>query len=115
MVDELFAHAGNMNPEDADVERERSYVRAMEVEQKLGGLMNGLEDCVSDLNASQERMISIGSGKGNEDGGGDIAKILQILNAHHDTLSVLESTAKSVENDVGLVGRALAQDGVSSM
>lgn len=102
-MDDLFEAQKHLVPEDGDLERERAYQRALDVETKLSSMQMSLKDTVDDLNRSMERV----AGNSGENGGEGM-QILQILNAHLDTLTWLEGTGKSLEEDVALVGRALA-------
>mmetsp|Transcript_9546 Transcript_9546/g.23337 ORF Transcript_9546/g.23337 Transcript_9546/m.23337 type:complete len:385 (+) Transcript_9546:113-1267(+) len=112
-VDELFAAQSNVRVEDADVERERSYERAIEVDHKLDAMGGALRHVVNDLNAAQERVWSSSSGVG---GGGErkdeeVGKIIGVFNAHHETLAHLESKARGVESDLAMITQVLAKSG----
>lgn len=69
-VDELFAAQSNVSVEDADVERERGYERAIDVDSKLDRMNVALNGVVSDLNAAQERVWSSSSNGGRKGRGG---------------------------------------------
>ncbi|KAL7525109.1 hypothetical protein ACHAXR_000860 [Thalassiosira sp. AJA248-18] len=109
-VDELFAAQSNINVEDADVERERSYERAIEVDNKLDQMNTVLTNVVSDLNAAQERVWS-SSGSREEGKDEEVGKIIGVFNAHHETLAYLESKARAVEADMAMIGQVLANSG----
>ncbi|KAL3784056.1 hypothetical protein ACHAW5_004141 [Stephanodiscus triporus] len=102
-VDELFAAQSNPLPLDADVERERSYERAIEVDNKLDVMNSTLRHVVNDLNAAQERVWSSSLGVDGDDN--EVGKIIGVFNAHHETLACLESKARSVRR-WGVVPRA---------
>ncbi|KAL3827080.1 hypothetical protein ACHAXA_002315 [Cyclostephanos tholiformis] len=112
-VDELFAAEGNSHPLDADVEREKSYQRAVDVDTKLDVMNSTLRHVVSDLNAAQERVWS--SSLGGRGGGGgandEVGKIIGVFNAHQETLACLEIKARSVENDLAIIGQVLTKSG----
>lgn len=112
-VDELFAAQSNVRVENADVERERSYERAIEVDSKLDGMANALNAVVNDLNAAQERVWSSsgGGGGGVESKDKEVGKIISVFNAHHDTLAFLEGKARGVESDLAMIGQVLAKSG----
>lgn len=112
-VDELFAAQINPLPLDADVERERSYERAIDVDNKLDVMNSTLRHVVNDLNAAQERVWSSSLGGGESNGGGnnEVGKIIGVFNAHHETLACLESKARGVEIDLAMIGQVLAKSG----
>ena len=112
-VDELFAAQSNPLPLDADVERERSYERAIDVDNKLDVMNSTLRHVVNDLNAAQERVWSSSLGGGDSNGGGnnEVGKIIGVFNAHHETLACLESKARGVEIDLAMIGQVLAKSG----
>lgn len=110
-VDELFAAQSNVTVESADIEREKAYERALEIDSKLGQMGNVLENVVSDLNAAQERVWSSSSGADGEGKDEEVGKIIGVFNAHHETLAYLENKARAVESDLVLVGQVLAKNG----
>eukprot|EP00986_Skeletonema_menzelii_P015421 scaffold11724_cov148-Skeletonema_menzelii.AAC.6 len=108
-VDELFAAQSKVSVESADIEREKAYERALEIDSKLGQMGNVLENVVSDLNAAQERVWSSSSdGEGKDE---EVGKIIGVFNAHHETLAYLENRARAVESDLVLVGQVLGKNG----
>ena len=111
-VDELFAAQSGISVQDADIERERAYERALEVDSKLGQMNNVLENVVSDLKATQERVWST-SGRGHDGYGKDeeVGKIIGVFNSHNETLAQLEAKARTLEADVTMVGQVLARSG----
>jgi nuclear pore complex protein Nup62 len=108
-VDELFAAQSGISIQDADIEREKAYERALEVDYKLEQMGNVLENVVSDLNAAQERVWS--SSRGEETKDEEVGKIIGVFNAHHETLAYLESKARAVEADMMMVSQVLAKSG----
>lgn len=100
-LDELFTGHGGLRPEDADVERERAYQTAIDIGGRLNDVNTVLNTVVGDLNGVYERE----EGQGEE----DLGSILGILNAHYETLSWLEGSARSVEEDVANIGRVLGE------
>jgi uncharacterized membrane protein YgcG len=128
-VDELFAAQVEVRVGDADIEREKGYERAIMVDNRLDAMDATLKRVVNDLNAAQERVWSslggggggsTGSNLGGGDGGGggshhpqhdEVGKIIGVFNAHHETLACLEGKARSVENDLAMIGKLLAKSG----
>ena len=112
-VDELFASQSNVNVQDSDIEREKSYERAIIIDKKLDGMVSTLNHVVNDLNAAQERVWSASSSGGGEGGKNDeeVGKIISVFNAHHDTLAYLEGKARSVESDLRMIDQVLAKSG----
>ena len=111
-VDELFASQSNVNVQDSDIEREKSYERAIIIDKKLDGMVSTLNHVVNDLNAAQERVWSAsssGGGEGKNDE--EVGKIIGVFNAHHDTLAYLEGKARSVESDLRMIDQVLAKSG----
>lgn len=106
-VDEMFAAQSNITIEDADVEREKSYQRALEVDDKLTQMTGKLEAVVNDLNSAQERALNSGR-EGTND---EVGKIIGIFNAHHETLAVLDNKARAVEADMATLSQVLARSG----
>lgn len=107
-VDELFAAQSKVSVESADIEREKAYERALEIDSKLGQMGNVLENVVSDLNAAQERVWSTSDGEGKDE---EVGKIIGVFNAHHETLAYLENRARAVESDLVMIGQVLAKNG----
>ncbi|EJK51184.1 hypothetical protein THAOC_29666, partial [Thalassiosira oceanica] len=102
-----FAAQSNITIEDADVEREKSYQRALEVDDKLTQMTGKLEAVVNDLNSAQERALNSGR-EGTND---EVGKIIGIFNAHHETLAVLDNKARAVEADMATLSQVLARSG----
>lgn len=115
-VDELFAAQaqGDVRVGDADIEREKAYERAIDVDNRLDAIDSTLRRVVNDLNAAQERVwTSMGSsrGGGGEDSHNEVGKIIGVFNAHHETLACLEGKARSVESDLATIGEMLTKSG----
>ena len=113
-VDELFAAQSNVNVQDADIEREKSYERAIDVDNKLDGMVSSLQHVVNDLNAAQERVWSasgVGGGGEGKENDEEIGKVIGVFNAHHNTLAYLESKARGVESDLAMIGQVLSKSG----
>ena len=108
-VDELFASQSHLVPEDADVEREKAYANAIDIDGRLAGMNDGLRSILGSLEAAQERAFATGAGGDGADG--DVGQILATMNANHDILAHLEAAARRIEGDVGAVGMALSQGG----
>eukprot|EP00978_Attheya_sp_CCMP212_P017463 scaffold46537_cov44-Attheya_sp.AAC.3 len=100
-VDQLFAAQSHVVPEDADVEREVAYVRATQVEARLSGLTQTLDRTVHDLHVAQQRSSQ-------EQSPGEVGQILNVLNAHHDSLAQLEMASHAIETDVAMMNRSLS-------
>jgi nuclear pore complex protein Nup62 len=110
-VDELFAGRSNIRVEDADIERERSYERAIDVDNKLDSMSSTLRHVVNDLDAAQERFWSSSLRSNGEGGDDEVGKIIGVFNAHHETLGHLESKARSLESDLTMISQVLAKSG----
>ena len=109
-VDELFAAQSGISVQDVDIQRERAYERALEVDSKLGQMNNVLENVMGELNAAQERVWSMARG---HDGhvNDEVGKIIGVFNSHNETLAQLEAKARNLEADVTMVGQVLARSG----
>jgi len=110
-VDELFAGRSNIRVEDADIDRERSYERAIDVDNKLDSMCSTLRHVVNDLDAAQERFWSSTLRSNGEGGDDEVGKIIGVFNAHHETLGHLESKARSLESDLTMISQVLAKSG----
>ena len=108
-VDELFASQSHLVPEDADVEREKAYANAIDIDGRLAGMNDALRSILGSLDAAQERAFATGAGGDGTDD--DVGQILATMNANHDILAHLEAAARRIEGDVGAVGMALSQGG----
>jgi chromosome segregation ATPase len=97
-VDDLFDRRRSRTPDDADLERERMFQLAIDVDQQLSGMLGTLKGLVQGLNDSFDRANSSGS---------TVSKVVKILNAHQQALHWLETTSKKVEADLGTVNRQL--------
>jgi nuclear pore complex protein Nup62 len=100
-VDELFASTQSfLMPADADFEREMAYKMAHDVDIRLQTLHFALEDKLTKMDETQEQAMS---------GLGDVAKIVQVLNQHQNSLAALEDAGRRMEHDIGQVNRVLLQ------
>jgi nuclear pore complex protein Nup62 len=100
-VDELFASTQSfLMPADADFEREMAYKMAHDVDIRLQTLHSELEDKLTKMDETQERAMS---------SLGDVAKIVQVLNQHQNSLAALEDAGRRMEHDIGQVNRVLLQ------
>jgi len=97
-VDNQFAQHSGRAPEDADVERNSLYSLAADTDQKLGAMLNTLNSLAKDLNANFENQM---------DESNPVSRILKILNAHHQSLSWLESNSKALDQEVATLGRQM--------
>jgi len=118
-VDELFASQVDVRVGDADIEREKGYERAIDVDHRLDSIDATLRRVVNDLNAAQERVWSSlgssggsgGSGIGGGEAHDEVGKIIGVFNAHQETLACLEGKARGVESDLATIGKLLAKSG----
>jgi nuclear pore complex protein Nup62 len=112
-VDELFASQVDVRVGDADIEREKGYEHAVDVDNRLDSIDATLRRVVNDLNAAQERVwSSLGSSGGiGGDSHDEVGKIIGVFNAHQETLACLEGKARDVESDLATIGRLLAKSG----
>ena len=76
----------------ADVERERTYVMAVDLDRELLAMGKQLAAVVEDLNLSQKKQ---------EVGSSAVSKILSILNVHHRSLEYIDSKADRIADDIG--------------
>lgn len=97
-VDELFGAQSHLMPADADMERESTYKMAHDVDLRLLELQSSLQTTLQQMDAAQERALT-----------GDVAKIVQILNQHQNSLAVMEDAGRRMEHDIAQVNRVLAQ------
>lgn len=110
-VDELFAAQSHTHVGDADVEREESYERALDLDTKLTQMNGVLTNVVNDLNAAQERVWSSSGSRADGKKDEEVGKIIGVFNAHHETLSCLEGKARAIESDLAMIGQVLAKAG----
>jgi len=95
-VDALFAAQSHLVPIDADMEREAAYKTAATIQQRLQGLEDSLQATMAQMDAA------VGGGLT-----GDVAKIVQILNEHQNSLAALEDMGRRMEHDLAQVNRVL--------
>ena len=89
-VDEAFAARKGQSPQDSDLQRERACQRLIDADHRLASSRTTLDDIVTDLNASSERSNAEGS----------LGQIVQILNAHYNTLTFLEEESRGLEREI---------------
>ncbi len=77
---------------------------AVDVEQQLSTMLGTLKGLVQSLSDNLD-----GSNENGEagDGSGAVAKILKILNAHHQSLQWLDTSATKIEVELAAVSRQL--------
>jgi len=97
-VDAVFAAQSHLVPIDADMEREAAYKTAATIQQRLQGLEDSLQATMAQMDAA------VGGGLT-----GDVAKIVQILNEHQNSLAALEDMGRRMEHDLAQVNRVLGQ------
>ncbi len=113
LVTTTFSHRiSNLNynsfkshpPGEADLEREYMFELAIDVEQQLSTMLGTLKGLVQSLNSNLD-----GSNENGEMGGGSgaVAKVLTILNAHHQSLQWLDTSATKIEAELAAVSRQL--------
>ena len=93
-IDGAFASRSSMAPQDSDLQREQAYQRLIDAEHRLSSVTSSISGIVGDLNAAGERNNAEGS----------LGQIVQILNAHYETLTFLERSSKNIENEISLIG-----------
>ncbi|GMH98187.1 hypothetical protein TrST_g836 [Triparma strigata] len=96
LIDSAFSATRSQEPTDADVQRERSYQRVIDVDHRLRSILQALSATVRDLNESEEADVSKE---------GSVGQIVKILNAHHETLGWLEGKARGVERELNDLNR----------
>ncbi|CAM9737055.1 unnamed protein product [Chrysoparadoxa australica] len=97
-VDGLFKKNQSRVPDDADVEREQTYQLAIDLDQQLTTMLGTLRDVVKGLNESFSAQ---------SDSSSTVVKIIKVLNAHHHSLSWLETSAKKLQVEVGSASREM--------
>lgn len=102
-VEEMLANQSDLTPEEADVERERAYALAIECTNRLQSTENRVDHIRKDLKGAQEK-----AWKKNEHGDQDVAKIVDWLNEQYDMMSDLEMVAKTLEEDLRVIGSELS-------
>ena len=102
-VEEMLASQSDLTPEEADVERERAYALALECNSRLESSENRVDVIRKDLKEAQER-----AWKKNEHGDQDVAKIVDWMNQQYDMMSELEVVARTMEEDLRVIGRELS-------
>ncbi len=100
----LYDPVKSRPPGEADLEREYMFELAIDVERQLSTMLGTLKGLVQSLNDNLD-----GSNEHGEagDGSGAVAKILKIINAHHQSLQWLETNAMKVEVELAAVSRQL--------
>ncbi len=76
---------------------------AIDVEQQMSTMLGTLKGLVQSLNDNLDG--SNEHGKAGEGGSGAVAKILKIINAHHQSLQWLETNATKIEVELTAVSR----------
>lgn len=97
-VDELFEKQADYSQIEADVERERAYTTAAQLEADIQMLLESLEATMQDLKSAQETTLS-----------GDAGYIVKILNDHRNTLADLDTASRRLDRDVEQANQLLGQ------
>lgn len=85
--------------EDADVEREKYFNLVIQTEERMDLLQGVVEDLEHDLRNLQSDCLE----------GGDLGKIVKVMNKQHDMLNALETSCATIESDMHLVRGRLQQ------
>lgn len=105
-------------PTEDDYEREKTFLLAEDLNQTLNQMESNLKKVCDDLNKSRGIDNTGLSGAGSSTGSittGDvrstdenpIAKIVAVLNNHHESLAWLDDKAKQMEKDMAIVRREM--------
>ena len=110
---DISAYLDELDGQDVtedDIERENMYTLAENLDQHLQVMENNIRKIVSDFNASRGGSpddLSIFDGT-SPDGGNPLAKIVQILNAHHNNLTWLDSKSRQLKRDVSVLNESVS-------
>ena len=88
-VDGLFVAQSHLSPVDADVERERSYSLAANVDTRLQQLQQTLQHSLERLELQQETVIPP-----------PLQPVVKILNQHNSVLVELEQEARRLQHNM---------------
>ena len=98
-VDGILASSGsNLQPQDADLEREGMYQMALDVQERLTAMHTTLHGVVTSMNNSFER----GAG-----GNSNSALVLRTMNNHHHLLEHLDRECRGLEDEAKWLSRLL--------
>jgi len=93
-----------------DIERENMYTLAENLDQHLQVMENNIRKIVSDFNAARggsPEDMSVFEGTAG-DGSNPLAKVIQILNAHHNNLTWLDSKSRQLKRDISALNDSVA-------
>ena len=97
-VDTVFARTMTVGTiDDADVEREKYFNLVIETDERMNLLESVVEDLEKDLRNLQSECLE----------GGDLGKVVKVMNKQHDMLNTLETSCAKIESDMHLVGGKL--------
>jgi hypothetical protein len=98
-----------------DYEREQAYHLAEQLDLQLTQMENTLNQVILNYNSKNSLTTSdIGTGGSGSSGGGNLAKIIDILNEHHTVLGWLDMKSRSLQKELLTVSRELQQQQQSS-
>jgi nuclear pore complex protein Nup62 len=101
-VDDLFMAQSHLTPQDADVERERAYETASNIDTSLNILSQDLKQTLQQMDVAQERVF------GSHGQAGDVGRIVHILNTHQNRLGELEALGRKMDADISQLNKALS-------
>ncbi|KAL3915082.1 MAG: hypothetical protein SGILL_005811, partial [Bacillariaceae sp.] len=87
-VDQILQNQSHLAPQDADLERERAYETAKNIDHRLEEMKGSLEATFDHLSKSNEQSFT-----------GETGQIVTILNQHQDKIAELETTALKLQTD----------------
>ena len=94
-IDRLLAVSAELD--DADVEREKYFNLVIETDERMNLLESVVEDLEKDLRNLQSECLE----------GGDLGKVVKVMNKQHDMRNTLETSCAKIESDMHLVGGKL--------
>lgn len=97
-VDELFRNQSHFTPVDADIEREKAYTTASDIESRLGELTQSLKTTLQVMDDIQDRVLT-----------GDFGKVVKILNQHQNSIVELEDAGRRVEQEIIQINQLMEQ------
>lgn len=107
-VSDIFKAQSHLSPMDADLQRERAYEMAQQIDYQLSDIKNSLRDTYDNLNQAGESIY--GKGGDNNINIADIETandVITVLNRHQDELVNLEAAAQKLDLDCNEVSAVL--------
>jgi chromosome segregation ATPase len=96
-VEELLQAQSHLVPADADLERERAYQMALDLDARLHELQQSLQSNMLQMEQAEERALT-----------GDVAQIVRVLHQHQSSLANLEDVARRMDADISQISRVFA-------